>query len=139
VPDDEIGAIVARLREEVDASTRGAAAGHSTRTRIAGRAEAESLWAVTADRAFATWPGWRGLLSRWGWAGLLKRAVVVPTKLVVRKLIRWYVDPPAADQRRFNELTLRMIDELTERAAVQQEQLADLRGRVEQQRDKPAP
>jgi hypothetical protein len=129
VSEDEVGAIVNRLRAEVEATLRATGAGDDGAApgRLAARGEAERLWAVTADRPFPPWPGWRQLLRRWGWAGLLKRLVVVPVKAVVRKLIRWYVDPIVVDQRRFNEVTLRMIDELAERTAAQEAELVRLR------------
>jgi hypothetical protein len=35
-------------------------------------------------------------------------------KAVLRKLMRWYVEPVAYDQRSFNAVTLRLIDDLQE-------------------------
>src|SRR5438067_2067400 len=37
-------------------------------------------------------------------------------KRVLRKLMRWYVEPLAADQRVFNDSTLKLLDALSERA-----------------------
>jgi hypothetical protein len=130
---DEIDSVVARLRAEVEATYRAAnpAEEEGSERRLEARAEADRLWAVVPDRPLPPWPGWRGLLARWGWAGLFRRAFVVPVKLVVRKLIRWYVDPPVHEQRRFNDVTLRLIDELTERTARQAEELAALRRDLE--------
>jgi hypothetical protein len=133
VREDDIGALVARLREEVDATLEASLPQENGEgfDRLAARAEADRHWAVGAGEPAAPWPGWRSLLGRWGWAGLLKRIVVVPVKVIVRKLIAWYVGPLAAEQRRFNQSTLRLIDELTARTSAQAEELAELRRRVE--------
>ena len=40
-----------------------------------------------------------------------------PAKAVLRKLMRWYVEPVAYDQRSFNAAALRLIDDLEERVA----------------------
>src|SRR5207244_6965496 len=37
-------------------------------------------------------------------------------KRVLRKLMRWYVEPLAADQRVFNDSVLKLVDALSERA-----------------------
>jgi DnaJ-domain-containing protein 1 len=34
---------------------------------------------------------------------------------VLRRLMRWYVEPMAADQRAFNDAALKLIDDLSER------------------------
>jgi SAM-dependent methyltransferase len=71
------------------------------------RGEAERLWSVSAERPFLYRPG------AWGRArGLL----LAPAKSVLRKLMRWYIEPLAADQRRFNAALLELIDALSERA-----------------------
>src|SRR4051794_493049 len=78
------------------------------------RREAEALWAVSADRPFLSRPG------AWGRArGLALR----PPKTVLRKLMRWYVEPLAADQRRFNAALLRLADALAERAEAERSRL----------------
>jgi len=41
--------------------------------------------------------------------------LVVPVKRVLRKLMRWYVEPVAAQQRSFNLAVLTVVDELAER------------------------
>ena len=69
--------------------------------RRAARAEAERLWPVSADRSLRLRPGWRG-------------GVGTPVKAVLRKLMRWYVEPLAYDQRSFNAAALRLIDDLQE-------------------------
>src|SRR5439155_11165651 len=71
------------------------------------REEAERLWAVSAERPF---------LYRAGALGRLRGLALVPVKTVVRKLMRWYVEPLAVDQRRFNAAVLKLVDALSERA-----------------------
>ena len=69
--------------------------------RRAARAEAERLWPVSADRSLRLRPGVRGGLG-------------TPVKAVLRKAMRWYVEPLAYDQRSFNAAALRLIDDLQE-------------------------
>ena len=69
------------------------------RDRHAARDEAERLWPVSADRSLRLRPGVRG-------------GVGTPVKAVLRKLMRWYVEPLAYDQRSFNAAALRLIDDL---------------------------
>ena len=91
-----------RLREEVrrSGSDPGAASEDEGERRVA-RAEAERLWPVSADRSLRLRPGVRGGLG-------------TPVKAVLRKLMRWYVEPLAFDQRSFNAAALRLIDDLQE-------------------------
>jgi hypothetical protein len=88
------------LREEVRRSGAdpGVGGGDEGDRRVA-RAEAERLWPVSADRSLRLRPGVRGGLG-------------TPVKAVLRKLMRWYVEPLAYDQRSFNAATLRLIDDL---------------------------
>jgi len=88
------------LREEVRRSGAdpGGATGDDEERRVA-RAEAERLWPVSADRSLRLRPGLRGGLG-------------TPVKAVLRKMMRWYVEPLAYDQRSFNAATLRLIDDL---------------------------
>ena len=88
------------LREEVRRSGAdpGAGVGDDEERRVA-RAEAERLWPVSADRSLRLRPGVRGGLG-------------TPVKAVLRKLMRWYVEPLAYDQRSFNAAALRLIDDL---------------------------
>lgn len=89
-----------RLRDEVrrSGSDPGAASADEGDRRVA-RAEAERLWPVSADRSLRLRPGVRG-------------GVGTPVKAVLRKLMRWYVEPLAYDQRSFNAAALRLIDDL---------------------------
>jgi hypothetical protein len=90
------------LREEVRRSGAdpGAGGGEGDERRVA-RAEAERLWPVSADRSLRLRPGVRGGMG-------------TPVKAVLRKLMRWYVEPLAYDQRSFNAAALRLIDDLQE-------------------------
>jgi hypothetical protein len=90
------------LREEVRRSGAdpGAGAGGENDRKVA-RAEAERLWPVSADRSLRLRPGVRG-------------GIGTPVKAVLRKLMRWYVEPLAYDQRSFNAAALRLIDDLQE-------------------------
>ena len=102
----EFEAIVGRLREAVERGeeeTEGPA-GDRYPSR---RREADRLWGVSAERAF---------LSRPGPLGRARGVALLPVKSVLRKMMRWYVEPLAADQRRFNAAVLRLMDALSERA-----------------------
>ncbi|MBA2742181.1 MAG: hypothetical protein H0U46_09245 [Actinobacteria bacterium] len=99
----DVEELIERLREEVrrSGSDPGAApgGGSSDEDRRAARAEAERLWPVSADRSLRLRPGLRG-------------GVGTPVKAVLRKLMRWYVEPVAYDQRSFNASALRLVDDL---------------------------
>jgi SAM-dependent methyltransferase len=99
----DVAALFARLKEEVrhapglDVSNgfnRGL-----VRTRL--RSVAERWWPVSAERPLERRPGARG-------------AVLYPVKKVLRRLMRFYVEPFAADQRAFNDAALKLVDELFE-------------------------
>ncbi len=101
-----IGAIFARLKDEI---RRGSAGGNgpmfSSRP-LAGRPQVERAWAVTAERPFEQPPTRRGRVQSY---------VFVPVKRLLRKLMRWYVEPVAAQQRSFNLAIFNLVDELAER------------------------
>ena len=65
------------------------------------RTVAETQWAVTADRP---------LEQRRGIVGAVRRTV----KKLLRRLMRWYVEPLAVSQRSFNGITLKLVDEVFE-------------------------
>jgi SAM-dependent methyltransferase len=91
----DVAALFERLSEEL---RRGAAAGASPAAEFAStRALAERFWPVTTEREAGA-----------GLKGFAKR--------VLRKLMRWYVEPLAADQRVFNDSVLKLVDALSERA-----------------------
>src|SRR5205823_102631 len=93
--ENDVASIFERLSEEL---RRGAGAGASPAAEFAStRALAERFWPVTAEREAG-----RGI------KGFIKR--------VLRKFMRWYVEPLAADQRVFNDAVLKLVDALSERA-----------------------
>jgi uncharacterized small protein (DUF1192 family) len=112
--DVDVDALFAALREEIRRS--GADPGGATEPgdRLAARAEAERLWPVSADRGLRLRPGLRGGLG-------------TPLKAVLRKLMRWYVEPLAYDQRSFNAASLRLVDDLERRVAALESELERLR------------
>jgi len=103
------------LKEEVRRSGADPGAGSgSDEERRAARAEAERLWPVSADRSLRLRPGVRG-------------GIGTPVKAVLRKLMRWYVEPLAYDQRSFNAVSLRLIDDLSEQVDRLQAEVEALR------------
>jgi SAM-dependent methyltransferase len=115
----EIAALFVRLRDEIadrepaarPSQDRSAAAPAS---HASARTDAERFWAVTADRPSLYKPG------RWGQTrGLL----LAPAKPVLRKLMRWYIEPAFAQQRDFNSRVLGALDELSERIDMLAEQV----------------
>ncbi len=104
VREDEIAAIFERLRKEVREPSREEPEKPTgpLPKRLRARFEAERLWAVTVDRPVEKRPG-------------IKGRVGYPVKLAVRKLVRWYIEPVVTDQRAFNDVTVKLIDELYER------------------------
>jgi O-antigen chain-terminating methyltransferase len=95
-PDDlDVADLFEQLREEL---RRGAGTGGGAGSEFAAtRALAERFWPVTAERE-----------AGGGAKGFVKRAL--------RKLMRWYVEPLAADQRVYNSSVLKLVDALSERA-----------------------
>jgi hypothetical protein len=112
----DVDALFAALREEIRRSGAdpGAAGDSPEADRRAARAEAERLWPVSTDRPLRLRPGFRGGLG-------------TPVKAVLRKLMRWYVEPLAYDQRSFNASALRLVDDLEQRVASLEAELALLR------------
>jgi hypothetical protein len=107
------------LREEVRRSGADpGASGGDPQDRDAARAEAERLWPVSADRALRLRPGVRG-------------GIGTPVKAVLRKLMRWYVEPLAYDQRSFNAAMLRLVDDLQAQVERLQAELREARGTTE--------
>ena len=102
----DVAALFEQLKEEVRRS--GAAPGErgvgDDEDRLAARGDAERLWPVSADRPLQLRPGFSGRLAN-------------PAKAVLRRLMRWYVEPLAYDQRSFNASALRLIDDLEARVA----------------------
>jgi len=102
----EVEAIVARLRDEVERWDEDLPDDGRTDSFERRRREAEALWAVSATRPFLSRPG------TWGY---VRGLVLKPVKWSLRKLMHWYVEPLAADQRRFNAAVLRLADSIVER------------------------
>ena len=95
-PTLDVAAVFERLKQEV----RGTAPRFGddparTQVRLSVRDQAERLWPISAERP---------LVGKGG-----------PVKAVLRRLMRWYVEPLAADQRAFNDAVLKLIDDLSER------------------------
>ena len=93
----DVAVLFERLQEEL---RRGAVDGGAPGGDVAAvRALAERFWPVTAERA-----------AGGGVKGFVKR--------ILRKLMRWYVEPLAADQRVFNDSVLKLVDALSQRTDV---------------------
>ena len=116
-----------RLQEEVRrcGSDPGAASGDEGERRAA-RAEAERLWPVSADRSLRLRPGVRG-------------GVGTPAKAVLRKLMRWYVEPVAYDQRSFNAAALRLVDDLQEQVDRLEAEVREIRDQAPSESDPRSP
>jgi hypothetical protein len=96
-PEENLVALFGRLKDEIrhahganvsDASDRG-----FVRSRL--RPLAEKSWIVRFARPLERRPGVRG-------------TVLYPVKLCLGRLIRWYVEPFAGDQRTFNDAILKL-------------------------------
>lgn len=91
----DVAALFERLKEELRAAGPRGVDLTPTQIRLSTRDQAERLWAVSAERPIA------------GKGGPLKR--------VLRRLMRWYVEPVIADQRAFNDAVLKLFDDIDER------------------------
>jgi hypothetical protein len=91
----DVATLFARLKEEIRAAGPRGDGVTPAQVRLSVRDQAERLWSVSAERPLV------------GKAG--------PVKLVLRRLMRWYVEPAFADQRAFNDAVLKLIDDLDER------------------------
>src|SRR4029079_16628147 len=107
-PDDlDVADLFERLREEL---RRGAGTGGGPGSEFAETVPlAERFWPVTGEREAGGGP-----------KGFVKR--------ILRKFMRWYVEPLAADQRVYNSSLLKLVDALSERA----DEAAASRERVQQ-------
>jgi SAM-dependent methyltransferase len=120
-------AIRARLQAEVERADGRLSEDPDDRFSLL-RHEAERRWSVSAERPF---------LYRAGAWGQARGLLLVPIKGSLRKLMRWYVEPLAVDQRRFNAALLKLVDALSERADAGlgrlEQRLGELDPRVEAQ------
>src|SRR4051794_34306688 len=92
----DIQELFEHLKHEVER-----AGGGDATVRSRARAAAERYWPVSAERPIERRPGPKGL-------------VAYPVKQVLRRLMRWYVEPLAAEQRGFNDASLKLIDDLSD-------------------------
>ena len=93
----DVAALFARLKEEIRAAGPRSDGVTPAQVRLSVRDQAERLWPVSAERPLV------------GKAG--------PVKLLLRRLMRWYVEPALADQRAFNDAVLKLVDDLGERVS----------------------
>jgi len=98
----DVQALFEQLKEEVRKAGSGADGAERGR-RLAARAQAERMWPVSAERPLERRHGLKGFALR-------------PVKVVLRRLMRWYVEPLAAEQRAFNDAVLKLVDDLSEEA-----------------------
>ena len=90
---ETVDEVYERLRDALDRDKRDPAAV---------RGLAERFWPVSADKPLERRPGAKG------W-------VAYRVKIVLRKLMRWYIEPAFAEQRIVNDALLRLVDELARR------------------------
>jgi len=93
----DVAALFEQLKHEVRAAGPRAADITPAQVRLSTRDQAERLWAVSAERP---------IVGKGG-----------PLKALLRRLMRWYVEPAFADQRAFNDAVLKLVDDLDERIA----------------------
>ena len=93
----DVAEVFERLKEELRAAGPRAADVTPVQVRLSVRDQAERLWAVSAERP---------IVGKGG-----------PLKAILRRLMRWYVEPALADQRAYNDALLKLIDDLDERIA----------------------
>jgi hypothetical protein len=91
----DVAALFERLKAELRAAGPREDGVTPAEVRLSVRDQAERLWPVSAERP---------IVGKGG-----------PIKGVLRRLMRWYVEPAFADQRAFNDAVLKLIDDLDER------------------------
>jgi O-antigen chain-terminating methyltransferase len=123
-PDEiDVAALFERLKAEVrhagdldpaDEGNRGL-----IRSRL--RSVAERYWPVTTMGPIERRPGPKG-------------ALLHPVKKVLRRLMRWYVEPLAAEQRAFNDAALKLVDQLFEEVDALHRELAGAQAELAERR-----
>jgi hypothetical protein len=106
VSEREVDLIVARLQGELRASGGAPSEGDQRGAAWGARAQAEQFSHVTLDLP---------LLYKPGMWGRIRGTLLTPIKLMLRKLMRWYVEPAFAQQRDFNASALAALEQLSER------------------------
>ena len=91
----DVAALFARLKEEIRAAGPRGDGVPPAQVRLSVRDQAERLWPISAERP---------IVGKGG-----------PLKGILRRLMRWYVEPAFADQRAFNDAMLKLVDDLDER------------------------
>ena len=89
----DVDRVYEELRRAIDRDARDPAAM---------RGLAERFWPVSADKPIERRGGPKGF-------------VAFAVKRVLRKLMRWYVEPAFSEQRIVNDALLRLVDELSRR------------------------
>jgi len=89
----DVDRVYEELRRAIDRDARDPAAM---------RGLAERFWPVSADKPLEQRPGAKGRIA-------------FQVKRVLRKLMRWYVEPAFAEQRIVNDALLRLVDDLSRR------------------------
>jgi hypothetical protein len=117
VSEHDVDRLVSRLREELRPRARAGGDGPADPRQFdwPARAQAERFWPVTVDRPLLYKPG------TWG---RIRGTLLAPPKLLLRKLMRWYVEPAFAQQRDFNSSVLSALDQLNERVDALADELA---------------
>jgi hypothetical protein len=101
--DDEAAALFARLRAAV---YRRPPIGIRGSGPSIARDEAERAWPVSVDRP---------LLEASNGVSRARGIALRPLKALLRRSMRWYVEPALAEQRRFNAAVLELLDDLRAR------------------------
>jgi hypothetical protein len=91
----EVAALFAKLKEELRAAGPRGSDVPPAHVRLSVRDQAERSWPISAERP---------IVGKGG-----------PVKSLLRRLMRWYVEPAFADQRAFNDAVLKLVDDLDER------------------------
>ena len=120
----DVAALFERLKAEVRHAGGLDAGDPANRALIRSRlrAVAERYWPVTTMGPIERRPGAKG-------------TVLHPVKKVLRRLMRWYVEPLAADQRAFNDAALKLVDQLFEEVDALQRELTRAHAELAERRE----